>query len=269
MVKSFLNGINNLIGGEFLEKEIYSIYGVASVGKSVYLIGEALNLIANGWRVVWIDTEGGFQGNFNVWEPIYEKRFGKINLDNFHYYRVLSVEEFCELFGMQVKVDYGDSKMEVTPTSVNEKLSELYEKYGRLRGKVAVIVDSMSSPIRLQFTSKVQNFSGRADAESLMLLNLIKFAEKTNAFVLLSNHESKNPTDNYLPQGSLRGGSTLKYYSKYILQFVKPMKKAWGDFRQVIAVRTPIARDNELSEWIKLTSNGYEDSSIQEVEAVK
>lgn len=269
MVKSFLNSINKLIGGEFYEKEVYSMYGVPSVGKSVYLMEETANFLNEGYRVIWIDTEGGFRGNWSVWTPVFINKFSKMKPDNFHYEKVLDLEGFCSLFGMTVGLEYGKSKMEVTPLKVEEKDSILYREFGKLKGKVAVIVDSFTSPIKLQFTSKVQNFSGRADAESLMLWNLVKFAEKVNGFVILSNHESKNPTDPYHPQGKLRGGDTVKYYSKYIIQFNKPMKKSWANFRQLIAVRTPIAPDNSLAEWVKIDNEGYHDTTQQEVEGTQ
>jgi len=274
MLKSFLNGINDLIGSEgFREQEVYSIYGAPSVGKSVYLIGEAMNFLKNGWRVVWLDTEGGFHGNWGNWSPVYEKRFDvsfSKFADNFFYQRVLSFEEFCALFGMQVEVVYGESKMEITvKKGFDEKDSAIYDKFGRMKGKMLVVVDSFSSPIKLQFTSKVQNFSARADAESLMLFNVIRFMEKVNATVLLSNHESKNPTDIYHQTAKLRGGDTLKYYSKYICHIEKPLKKAWQNYRHITAIRTPIAPDNTLARWLSLSDTGYTDVSESDVENTK
>lgn len=97
MVQSFLKGINDLIGGEFYEKEVYSIYGVPSVGKSVYLMEEVANFLNQGYRVIWIDTEGGFRGNWSVWTPVFISKFPNMKPENFHYEKVLDLEGFCAL----------------------------------------------------------------------------------------------------------------------------------------------------------------------------
>lgn len=270
MLESYLNGINTMNGGGFEEKEIYALYGEANIGKTSYLIGEAVNMMNNGIRVVWIDTEGGFTGVWNKWYPVYVQRLvARFKLDDlFLYKRVLSVEEFCHFMGYDVTVDYGKSKISVILNGEAKKEEgTVYEKYGRMRGKLAVIVDSFSSPIKLQFSSAVQNFSGRADAESVMLMTLMKFMEKTSAFTIITNHESKNPTDEYHPLGSMRGGATLKYYSKHIMYFQKPLKKAWQDYRKVSAVRTPVAKDWQLFSWFKIDgATGYNDITAEEVE---
>ncbi|MEM0143003.1 MAG: hypothetical protein QXL94_03510 [Candidatus Parvarchaeum sp.] len=274
-IKSYLNGINGLISGEgFEEKEIYALYGEANVGKTSYLIGEVVNLMNNGYRVAWIDTEGGFNGVWGQWYNIYKKRMNAtFDLEKqFIYKRVIGVEDFCKYMGIDMSVEYGDNKVSVTMTTSSKKAKDatedtLINKYGKLRGKVAVIVDSFSAPIKLEFSSAVQNFSGRADAESIMMLSLFKFMEKTSAFTILTSHESRNPTDVYHPNGVMRGGATLKYFSKHILYYQKPQKKAWSNFRKVTAVRTPIAADWSRFAWFKIDDEGYHDETAETVES--
>jgi RecA/RadA recombinase len=268
---SYLKGIDELNGGGYEEKEVYALYGEPNVGKTTFLIGEAVSLMENGVRVIWVDTEGGWQGVWNAWFSKYEKRFGSsIKLDNmFTYKRVLSVEEFCKYFGFGVSVSYDKNKIGVTLAGElkgHDLDGSAYEKFGRVKGKLAIIVDSFTSPIKLQFSTSVQNFSGRADAESSMLYTLLRFMEKTNAFTIITNHESKNPTDIYHSNASMRGGNTLKYYSKHIFYFSRPMKKAWRDFRKVVAVRTPIAPEWEKFVWTHIDENGYHDSDEQALE---
>ncbi|MEM0142477.1 MAG: hypothetical protein QXL94_00785 [Candidatus Parvarchaeum sp.] len=272
MYKSFLNGVSSMLsGGEFDEKEVYAMYGEPNVGKTSYLIGEAINLMSQGVRIIWVDTEGGFSGVWSKWSSIYLARFGnKIKLDDlFEYKRVLSVEDFAAYFGYKLDIMYDKNKVSVNLGGEIEKkdAENVYTKYGRYKGKVAVIVDSFSSPIRLQFSSNVQNFAGRSDAESAMVLSLMKFMEKVGAFVIITNHETKNPTDVYHPVGSMRGGATLKYYSKHIFYWQGMRRAALKNFRKVVAMRTPIAPEGELSAWVKIDGNGgYLDSNQGEID---
>ena len=79
MVGSYLNGIKDLVGGDFREKEIYSIYGLPSVGKSLYMIEEAFNLLNNKYRVIWIDTEGGYNGLYETFKSKFESKYPNIS----------------------------------------------------------------------------------------------------------------------------------------------------------------------------------------------
>lgn len=274
MITSYLEGINRLLGEGYDDKEIYSLYGEPNVGKTTFLIGEVANFLSKGYRVVWVDTEGGFSGVWNRWFPIYKERF-KVKPEeekNFIYQRAFTVEEFARFFGYSASVDYDVKKTNVLLsgkiTNKTDLEDTIYGKVGRLRGKVAVIIDSFSSPIKLQFTGSVQNFSGRADAESIMMLSLMQYMEKTSAFAILTSHSSKNPTDIYHSNPTMRGGKTMQYYSKHILYWEKPLKKIWVDFRKISAVRTPIAKDWDLFSWIKIVGNtGMIDTTEEELKS--
>ena len=83
---------------------------------------------------------------------------------------------------------------------------------------------------------------------------------------MLTSHETKNPTDIYHQNGTMRGGATLKYFSKHITYFQKPLKKVWSNYRKLTAVRTPIAADWEKFTWVKIDDNGFQDITNEEVE---
>jgi RecA/RadA recombinase len=272
MIESYLSGINKLIGKGYEEQEIYALYGEPNVGKTTFLIGEIASLISKGYRVVWIDTEGGFKGVWEKWFPLYKTKYGLKDSDDdkFLYHKAFTVEEFVKYLGYNISVEYDKNKINVSLGGKVDEKETIYEKFGKLKGKVAVVVDSFSSPIKLQFTGNVQNFSGRADAESIMLYGLMQYMEKTNAFSIITNHSSKNPTDIFHNNPTMRGGKTIQYYSKHILYWEKPLRKTWADYRKVTAVRTPIARDWELFSWIKINGTaGMSDSSEAELESIK
>lgn len=268
MVKSYLQSVNDIVG-EFRGREVYSIYGSASVGKSIYLMGEGINALKAGLRVVWIDTEGGFDGLWNKFKDKYAARFQydfKGFDDNWEYHRVLTPEEFIRYLGIDIEVNYDKSKIEIAIKKFIEGQDTIYEKFGRKRDNLMVIVDSFSSPFKLGFTTNVQNFGARADAQGIAMMAAMKFMEKTNAILLASHHSSLNPTNPYQQVGNIRGGNTILYYSKHILDFEKPKKKVLDSFRKVYGVRTSIAKDWELMKWVKITEDGYVDSTEEEME---
>lgn len=257
--------------GEFKGKEVYSIYGLASVGKTLYLIGEAINALKNGYRVIWIDTEGGFDGLWENFKNRYAKRFGydfKNFEENWEYRRILTAEELAKYLGIDIEVDYDKGKTEVSIKGFSEKEDTIYEKFGKKRDNVLIILDSFSSPFKMGFTTKVQDFSARADTQSIIMMAVMKFMDKTNAILLASHHSSLNPTNPYQTVGNVRGGNTVLYYSKYVIDFEIPKKKVLGDFRKLYAVRTSLSKNWELTTWVKITDDGYVDSSQEEVDAV-
>ncbi len=267
MFKSYLNGITDMVG-DFAPKEIYSIYAAPNVGKTIYLIGEAINALNQGQRVIWIDTEGGFDNMWSKFAPIYAQRFNYnlANLDqNYEYYRVITPQELSALFGFNIDVEY-DKKISTKITSINKKSEgTLYEHWGNKKKDLLIILDSFSSPFKLGFSMAVENFSARADAQSIIFMGIMQFMEKTSATVIMSHHSSMNPTNPYEQVGKVRGGTTVMYYSKYILDFEAQKRKALSDYRHVFAVRTSKAKSWELSRWFKIDGNGYNDASDAEV----
>ncbi len=268
MVGSYLNGIKDLVGGDFREKEIYSIYGLPSVGKSLYMIEEAFNLLNNKYRVIWIDTEGGYNGLYETFKSKFESKYPNISPDNFYYKRCLTVEDLSQYLGIGMEIKYGDKiTSSITKISTRDEGS-IYETIGRKHGKFAIILDSFTSPLKLQFGTAVQNFGGRADAGGYIILGLMKLMDQTNAFTIMSNHSSVNPTNPYQQTGNMRGGNVVQYYSKFVIDFERQKKQVLADVRKLIAVRTPIAKNWDMFRWVKLTDNGYIDLSEEDVQNI-
>jgi len=270
MFKSFLQSVEDIIGGEFREKEIYSFYGMANVGKTTYLIGEVINAIKQGYRVAWIDTEGGFTGIWSRFSGVYKSRFGvddKSVEDNFYYVKLLTPEALAKYLGVDYEINYGKGNKVAIKLKgfLSKPDGTLYEVYGKKRGKVLVVVDSFSSPFKLNFSTNVENFSGRADAQSMTIMGIMKFMDKTSATVILTHHSSLNPSNPYQVVGGVRGGNTILYYSKYMIDVEMPRKKALSDYRSLYGVRTPVAKAWTMKKWVKIDEQGYHDSNEEEV----
>ena len=101
-----------------------------------------------------------------------------------------------------------------------------------------------------------------------MILSLMKFMERTKAFTIMTSHESKNPTDIYHSNPVMRGGNTVKYFSKYILYFEKPKKKLLTDFRKITGARTPVGKDWSKMIWSSVKDDGYYDATEEGVQNV-
>ncbi len=262
-MKSYLKNVEDIFG-EFKGKEVYSFYGLASIGKTLYLIGEAVNALANGVRVIWIDTEGGWEGIWDNFAPKYAKRFNydMSKLDElFEYKRVLSVEELAAYLGMEVEIEYGGKIKATLKKMMTKEDNTIYEKFGKKRDKVMIILDSFSSPFKMQFTTGVEQFSSRADVQSIIMMGLMRFMEKTNAILLASHHSSFNPTNVWQQTGNIRGGNTVLYYSKHVIDFEKPKKKALDNFRKIYGVRTSKAKNWEKEGWLQIKDDGYYDAT--------
>ena len=211
-LKSYLEAINSEIV-EFREEEIYSLYGTANVGKSLYLLGEVANALSQGIRVIWLDTEGGLDGLKNKFMPKLVDRFHvkPEQLAELKYRRIFDIEQLALEFGIKLNIEYGDKKAGIYIKDTHDKTENtILSEYGRKRGNIMLVIDSFSSPFKLEFTTNVENFSGRADAMSAVMLGIVKFMAKTKAFTVLTHHTSINPTNPYEVSGAMRGGNYCK-----------------------------------------------------------
>ncbi len=267
-MKAHLKGIAEMFNGDYLASELYSIYATPSSGKTLFLIGEAVQAIKNGYRVLWLDTEGGFDGLWNYWRPIYDKRFdGKYNDSAFFYKRFSKFEDMMAYLGESVEFDFTKSKTEmIYHGKIKKGTPTVYDDFGRLKGKTLIIIDSLTNIFRHHLVTSTQNFPVRADATGMLISTLILLAARVEAPVIATNHASLNPTDRYQAHADMRGGNTLYYSSKYIVLLDRPRKKVLQSFRHIWAVRTPIAQDWAIDRWVKITNDGYIDSSEEEIE---
>lgn len=260
--------------GEFVPGNVYALYGVQNVGKSLLAMTEVAALAAQGIRTLWIDTEGGlnFDGGAGVWtswKPKLEARFGLDDLNaHIEYHRITDYQAVTKFLGYQVDVEYGENKINVQFRGKVKKWDEtVYGGFGRKRDKTFIVLDSLSSLFRQEFGSTLQNFPGRGDATAYLIFALNKLMEKVNAPVIITNHASLNP-QNQWQFATMRGGSTVAYYSKNVAYLEQPKKRALDTYRKVWAVRSPLYKALGHQDWLRIDNErGILTSSEEEVSA--
>lgn len=271
MVESYLKSIGFLLGKEFRPVEIYSLYAEPNTGKTLYLMGEIINAIKNGYRVLWIDTEGGFDGLWERWFPVLDSRLeGKFVKENLSYVRLNSYEDAMMFLGRKISLKYGKEKTELLYIKDldTKELNPIYNSFSKKRGNTMIVMDSLTNLMRMSIPTSMQNFPVRADATAILINSINLLADRTDAPIIITNHASKNPADIYHGMSRIRGGSTLVYNSKYIVYMQKPMKKVLEDYRKIWAVRSPLFKEWGESRWVKITGNGFEDVTAEEIDAV-
>jgi hypothetical protein len=263
--------------GEFQPKNVYAIYGVPNVGKTVLAMTEVAALESQGVRTLWLDTEGGLNfdspsGIWGAWKPKLEKRFGLKDMNELvDYRRFVDYDDLMKWLGYQVDVEYGEGKMNVQfRGKVRGSEPTVYDAggFGRKRDNCLIVIDSMSSLFRLQFGSTLQNFPGRGDATAYLVFALSKLMERVNAPLITTNHASLNPTNPWQMAG-MRGGSTVSYYSKNVAYLEKPKKKVLDTYRKCWAVRSPGAKEWGNSCWMHIdTDKAFVSSTEADITAI-
>jgi hypothetical protein len=261
--------------GDYQPENIYALYGVPNAGKTVLVMTEVAALAAQGVRTLWIDTEGGLNygggtGIWEAWKPKLEARFGLKDLNEWvEYHRIEDYEELLHFLGYQVNVDY-DEKRTVVQMQGKVKRGEetVYSGFGMKRDKCFIVLDSLSSVFRLQFGSTMQNFPGRGDATAYLMFAINKLMRRVNAPLLTTNHAGLNPSKPW-EMATMRGGSTVYYYSKCMAYLEKRKKKELDAYRKIWAVRSPLYKELSHTEWLKIDNDlGFVSSSEAEVDEI-
>jgi RecA/RadA recombinase len=241
---SFSAGVNNLFGGAFFSSDaVVGLHGLPHEGKSLWMIHEAFNLAAQGCNVLYVDTEGNASEMFLHWKDKLAARFspkGKIYLESRR-----SLESLCDFLGFKVAVVFHSAakkgqqaekgKMEFRIlSSVDE--SDL-EKAVREKEISAVIIDSISAPIRNAFPDAQENFPSRASAMALLFGKLVAVQEKFSCAVAVTAHSSINPANPYQAWAELRGGVVAHHYIKRLLYIDSRKAKKYANFRRLWVFR--------------------------------
>ncbi len=267
-MKSFLNNISSIVG-DFIPEEYYSIYARASSGKSLYLLEESANLIAQGATVVYLNTEAGFQGIYDNWHEKFEQKFN-MKFDDVHFklYKLYTVEELMKFLGNPISIQVGkNGKISTLLEATDEKETgdTLWIHISHSKN-VVFILDSFSALFREDYNTTVTNFSARADATGFLFKTLKTLMKKTGGFTIMSHHASIDPMNLYHQPDKVRGGSVISYYSKYMLYLEIPIKGTMKDFRKVYGVRVSGRKDWAQQSWLKITDDGIFDTTNEEAE---
>jgi hypothetical protein len=260
--------------GEFQPQNVYALYGVPNVGKTLMVMTEVASLASQGIRTLWIDTEGGLNfdggaGIWGAWKEKLEKRFGLKDLNEFvEYKRVTGYEELMKYLGQVVEIEFGEGKMGILRKGKTRRGEEtVYDSFGRKRGNCVIVLDSLSNVFRVEFGSTLQNFPSRGDATGLLTHAMNLLMEKVNAPLITTNHASLNPSNPW-QFAQMRGGSMVAYWSKNVAYLEKPKKRALDTYRKVWAFRSPLYKELGHNEWMRIDNDkAFVNSSEEEVQA--
>ncbi|AEH06209.1 DNA repair and recombination protein RadB [Methanothermococcus okinawensis] len=177
--------LKEILKGNIERKTITQIYGPPGVGKTNIGIISAINFIRKGFKVVYVDTEGG-----------------------------LSIERIKQIAGDEIE-NILNNLIIYEPESFEEQ-SILLEKLLYIDNLGLVIVDGISSLYRLELSDKVDENTRLNRILGRQILTLLNTAKKKNLAVLITNQVSD--TSNGF---KATGGKILEYWSKTIIRMEK------------------------------------------------
>lgn len=178
--------IDSLLDGGFENDVVTTIYGPAGSGKTNICVVAAINVIKNGGKVIFVDTEGGFSAERA--KQICGNDTEKI-LDKMFFFNPTDFKEQENAF---------------------EKLKEMIVDEVKL-----IIVDTISMLYRLELGKTDEPYNVNA-ALGRQIAYLTQIARKKNIPVLITN-QVYSDFDN--PNGvKIVGGDILKYGSKCLIE---------------------------------------------------
>ncbi len=186
--------LDNILCGEIEKKTITQIYGPPSVGKTNLCIIAAINYIRKGYKVTYIDTEGGLS----------TERIRQISKDNNEFKNILNNLIIYE------------------PESFEEQY-RILKKLENIDNIGAIVIDGISSLYRLELSDDINKNAkmNRIMGKQILLLN--KLSKKNNSAVLITNQVT-DTINGY----KAAGGRVLEYWSKIIIRLDK-----YGEHRKM------------------------------------
>ncbi|GBF36482.1 MAG TPA: DNA repair and recombination protein RadB [Methanothermococcus okinawensis] len=174
--------LSDILRGNIEKKTITQIYGPPGVGKTNIAIISMVYFVRRGYRVVYVDTEGG-----------------------------LSVERIRQISGRDFEKVLENLTLYEPETF--EEQSKVLEKLFYIKNIGLVIIDGISSLYRLELSDDVHRNALLNRILGKQILTLLKLAKKKNVAVLLTNQIS----DTYTGVKPI-GGIVLEYWSKTIVR---------------------------------------------------
>lgn len=269
-VSSSLKNIEDLFGSEaYNSNEILNIYGKHKVGKTLFCLQEAYNFAVNGLNVLYLDTEGGVEEMIRKKFPVFKERFGETKGKIYLNPKLKTIESLSHYLGWTVRVipgkvsrDGKGGKMEFdilashSPSDIERTVKE--------HNINAIIIDSISNPMRAFTTSRQQNFPARGDCYALIFRTLVTLQENFDVIVITTSHASFNPADQYAKFADSYGGSQLHHMAKRELYFDQRIgknnlpAKGYENYRRVWMARGEDACWQKAT-VLEITDIGYVD----------
>jgi len=268
LIKSNLEGLNSLVGG-YDKKNRMSIFSKPMVGKTLFLLQEAFWIAkTTGKKVLFIDTEGDKDLFLDVWSSKFEERFG-IKRDRIIVKEVRDINPIMEFHGVKIKVNISKKGSKLTVNKIEEveiEESELSKIVGKRRIGT-VIYDSITASFK-EFGTGTPNLPARADVMGFLYNRIDKLIDKKKVTVITSHHLSKNPTDPRAEE-RMKGGDSIYYTSKVILQLKKFRTDKLENYRMLVLVRYPNKPKFSDVRYLRYDDNGVVDVSKEEMDKLR
>ncbi len=259
--KSSLVAVNDVFDGEpYTSSEVFVVYGKPQVGKSLFVLQEAVYLESLGYKVLMIDTEGSLRGFASQWLPILRSRFEGGKRGKIFATEKKTLQTLLRYMGWEVTVSSKGSKdnPKIEFNIVREVEREL-EKFVKGKGVDMVVIDSVTAPIREAIPSAQQNHPAKADATRLLMGSLLALQEETDVAVVATAHASFNPANPYDTTAKMRGGVAMYHYAKHIVYLDKRESRDMRGVRRFWLVRAPGAEEWSRVGVARITDVGYVD----------
>ena len=236
-----------------------AFFGRASTGKSILLFQEACFIASQLKKnILVIGTEGGEDIFAKLWFPTLQKHFEIPTSISYDILEGKTIETILGWFGKKISLEVSDKgKLDVRFLG-KTKTVPIIDKIKKDNVGV-VVVDSLTNPIRIGFSSGIMNFPARADAECLLLDEFQRLSE-SGLIVLVSHHASMNPTNPYT-RPTITGGINIEHNFKIVLYFemLQSNKATKRNLRKLWLVRYFTKAPWNENAYINITNDGIVD----------
>jgi len=222
LISTLCHSLDILLDGGIERKTITQIYGEFATGKSVFCMQIAKSVLLAGKKVAYIDTESGL--SIIRIKQILDTRFDEL-IDNM---MILEPDTF-----------------ETQHNSIQELKKLIDERFD------LIIIDSIASLYRLESNTRDERIlMGKELAKQLAILTGI--SKLKNLAVIVTNQVYEDIETNKLEP---IGGSTIKYWSKNIIELSKSKDSTK---RVAKLIRHRFLPPNRTAEF-RITDKGIED----------
>lgn len=236
------------------------IYGIKNIGKSILCTQIAAKFAAQGYDVVYLDTEAFYQldEDFDRIYGWFEDRWNLSSSvkDKIQIKQIRDLFALGRYFGMEIQLTQESQRIsamvkfpkkwgsEATKSTHQDRnwitYSECYREFKKLKKPGLIILDSITVPLKSKISSTTQNFPARASLIQTLLDGALVFSNEFNIAFILTNHGTKNPMGYGVQPW---GGDNMIYYVKRwmgLLDGLKADREAFGDqVRRIYRYRWP------------------------------
>jgi len=258
---SSLEGLNKAFGGPLYNDDaLVTFYGKYHIGKTLLIFQDMCFLNTN---VLWIDAEGGMKNMAQKWFPVFKERFGDVSEIFLETRKSLS--DLTEFVGFRTRTEFhskakdtkGKMDFQILETLKDSEIEDVIkaEKIG------AIVLDSISSPVRQIMSDDQQNNPAKATAQSLILGRLLQLQDRYGLALVVTAHASVNPANQYATSMDvrMRGGLVLHHFSKRVIYIDARETKELRDYRRLWIVRSEDEPRFSAVVGAKVSDIGFED----------